>query len=193
MLKGDFMGAPVSFAVFEMTQADLARVNRGEGLRLLELSSRRAFSFKGLGFVAEYAEFCGHVCLARLWPSLGSSKSGKESAFAGRAEKVTFEQWARDLTLIPFKSEFQKRVLTCLLAEARGRTLSYSELARLAASEGATRAVASVMAQNPWPVLFPCHRVLPKNSKLGDVGAYGGGKISSGAEIKSRLLAAEGF
>jgi len=61
-------------------------------------------------------------------------------------------------------------------------TVSYGELAVLAGSPHAARAVGRVMAGNPWPLIVPCHRVVASN---GSLGGYSGGE---GVPTKQWLL-----
>ena len=64
-----------------------------------------------------------------------------------------------------------------------GETVSYRELAHMAGSEKATRAVGNAMARNATPIIVPCHRVL----------ACGGlGGFSAGLGWKRTLLSIEG-
>jgi len=61
-----------------------------------------------------------------------------------------------------------------------GSTVTYGELAqRLGTSP---RAIGQVMAHNPWPLLFPCHRVLARKG----LGGYG-----PGLALKAVLLRLE--
>jgi methylated-DNA-[protein]-cysteine S-methyltransferase len=79
---------------------------------------------------------------------------------------------------------FRRQVLEMLYAEISfGETCSYAELAALAGSPRAHRAVGSAMATNPVPIVVPCHRVLRSGGALG---GYGGG-----LEVKRYLLALE--
>lgn len=79
---------------------------------------------------------------------------------------------------------FHRRVLTLLhQTVAAGDTVSYGELAERAGHRGAARAVGSVMARNPVPLVVPCHRVLAAGGKIG---GYGGG-----LDMKRGLLALE--
>jgi len=78
---------------------------------------------------------------------------------------------------------FQTRILNSLLESTSfGMTTTYGALARIAGSPRAPRAVGSVMAHQPMPIIIPCHRVLPSS---GDVGRYSGG---GGALTKTWLL-----
>jgi methylated-DNA-[protein]-cysteine S-methyltransferase len=78
---------------------------------------------------------------------------------------------------------FRRRVLGELAKVRFGHTLSYGELARRAASPGAARAVGGVMAENPIPLVIPCHRVLAAGGKIGG--------FTGGLGLKRALLALE--
>lgn len=82
---------------------------------------------------------------------------------------------------------FHGRAYQALRAVPAGSTVSYAELARLAGSPGASRAVGQAMAKNPTPLLVPCHRVLAAG------GAAGGFSAAGGLAVKAHLLKLEGF
>lgn len=65
----------------------------------------------------------------------------------------------------------------------RGSCTTYGQLAALCGSPRAARAVGGAMARNPWPLLYPCHRVLAGNRGLGG--------FSCGVELKRTLLTLE--
>lgn len=71
-----------------------------------------------------------------------------------------------DLPLDMKGTEFQHRVWNALRQIPAGSTLTYSELAEAIGSPKAIRAVAKACADNPVPLLVPCHRVIGKNGKL---------------------------
>jgi methylated-DNA-[protein]-cysteine S-methyltransferase len=80
---------------------------------------------------------------------------------------------------------FRRTVLERLFDDiGYGELTSYSELAEMAGSPRAMRAVGSAMATNPIPIVVPCHRVLRND---GSIGGYGGGLAT-----KRWLLALEG-
>jgi methylated-DNA-[protein]-cysteine S-methyltransferase len=81
---------------------------------------------------------------------------------------------------------FHRRVYETLRRVGPGATVTYRELAALADSPGATRAVGQAMARNPTPILVPCHRVLAAQGKPGGFTAYGG------VDTKRRMLEIEG-
>ncbi len=79
---------------------------------------------------------------------------------------------------------FQRRVLEIVKGIPRGEVRPYAWVAREAGSPKASRAVGSVMANNPVPLVVPCHRVVRND---GTTGQY-----AFGAEEKVGLLEGEG-
>jgi methylated-DNA-[protein]-cysteine S-methyltransferase len=101
--------------------------------------------------------------------------------FAGDAHAL--DELEVDLSGV--ESDFHRKVLTTLRGLAGpGTTVSYGELAAVVGHPGAARAVGSVMARNPVPIILPCHRVLASD---GTLGGYGGG-----LGMKRSLLRIEG-
>lgn len=84
------------------------------------------------------------------------------------------------------QSEFQRKVQRACQKIPRGEVLSYGELAAAAGSPGAARAVGSVMRNNRFPLVIPCHRVVASGGKVG------GFSCPSGVGMKEKLLALEG-
>jgi len=83
-------------------------------------------------------------------------------------------------------SAFQTRVVRTCRRIGRGRVRSYGELAAAAGAPGAARAVGNVMAQNRYPIIVPCHRV------VGSAGSLGGFSARDGISMKRRMLEMEG-
>lgn len=83
-------------------------------------------------------------------------------------------------------SPFRKKVLAALQQVPHGRVVSYAGLARLAGCPAAVRAVAGVMAANPYPLFYPCHRVVSSDRRPG---AY---SRRPADPLKRRLLEREG-
>ncbi|NJD77761.1 MAG: methylated-DNA--[protein]-cysteine S-methyltransferase [Candidatus Methanoperedens sp.] len=75
-------------------------------------------------------------------------------------------------------SVFSRKVLNETKKIRYGRTITYSGLARNSGTRSA-RAVGRALANNPIPIIIPCHRIIAKNG----IGGYSGG-----LEIKTRLL-----
>lgn len=85
---------------------------------------------------------------------------------------------------IRFKgSHFEQKVWKSLLKIPYGKTISYQKQAELINQKSAVRAVASANGRNPFPIIFPCHRVIRSD---GTPGGYSGGY-----KIKEALLRIE--
>lgn len=63
-------------------------------------------------------------------------------------------------------SSFQIAVWKSLQRIPYGETVSYSELASMAGSEKAFRAVGNANRNNPIAIIIPCHRCIAKNGDL---------------------------
>ena len=64
-------------------------------------------------------------------------------------------------------SEFERNVLAATRTIPAGETRPYGWVAREAGRPRAVRAVASVLARNPVPLLVPCHRVVRADGAVG--------------------------
>ena len=80
---------------------------------------------------------------------------------------------------------FQLRVLRGCRQIRWGQTRTYGELAAQAGSPRAARAAGTVMANNRFPIVIPCHRVVAANHSIGGFSAPGG------VSMKQRLLELE--
>ena len=84
------------------------------------------------------------------------------------------------------QTQFTQDVTNALMRVTVGSTVTYGELADLAGYTGAARGVGSVMRRNVFPLLVPCHRVVPASGKgVGQFSALGG------EVLKEKLLAHE--
>ena len=68
-----------------------------------------------------------------------------------------------------------------------GQTASYGQVARMTGLPRAARFVGTTMANNPYPVFIPCHRVIKSD---GSIGGFGGRSVA-GTDLKRRMLALE--
>jgi len=82
------------------------------------------------------------------------------------------------------KNNFTKRVQSVVQNIPKGETMTYGEVAAIAGSPGASRAVGTIMSKN-HDVKIPCHRVIGANGSLG-------GYNRGGIERKRQLLKSEG-
>lgn len=106
-------------------------------------------------------------------------------------EKITayFEGIRIDFSSTPILLDglkpFTISVLTACRKIPHGQTNSYSELAKKINKSKAARAVGNALAQNPLPLIIPCHRVVRLNGSYGNFSAIGGKKL------KQKLLKLE--
>lgn len=81
--------------------------------------------------------------------------------------------------------DFSRRVLRRCRRIRFGQVMSYGALARAVGKPGAARAVGQVLAHNRFPLLFPCHRVIAGDRRLGG--------FTAGLRMKARVLECEGW
>ena len=93
--------------------------------------------------------------------------------------RMTFE-----LKLDLIAPPYYKKVLKKVANIPYGKTASYKTIAEQTGNPKAVRAVGSANANNPIPIIIPCHRILTHSGKLG---GFGGG-----VETKVFLLELEG-
>ncbi len=79
---------------------------------------------------------------------------------------------------------FQRKVLLAEYAIPRGWVSTYGKIATHIGVAGGSRAVGRALAENPFPIIIPCHRAVRSD---GVIGGYQGG-----SEMKRALLAMEG-
>lgn len=70
----------------------------------------------------------------------------------------------------------------------RGMVTTYGDMAKALGDVRASRAVGLIMANNPTPIVVPCHRVVYSDGRAGWYGGMGRGRME-----KERLLRAEGL
>ena len=98
------------------------------------------------------------------------------SAIAGMVALLDGER--RDLRSIALDERhldpFRRRVYAAARNIAPGSTASYGEVARAIGEPRAAREVGVALAQNPFPIIVPCHRVLAATGALHGFSAPGG-------------------
>ncbi len=118
----------------------------------------------------------------QLPPShLASLVEALQNYLAG--EETDFLSAAVDLTGV---GSFHRAVYVAARRVGWGKTATYGELARMAGSPEAARAVGQALGRNPIAIIIPCHRILASGGKAGGFSAFGG------VITKERLLALEG-
>ena len=98
-----------------------------------------------------------------------------------------FQTWRIDDRTVDISdlTDFEQATLRATAQIPPGEVRSYGWVATQIGRPRAARAVGRVMARNPLPVLFPCHRVV---DAAGDLHHYG-----YGLEMKAKLLRLEGY
>lgn len=125
--------------------------------------------------------------LRRLFPEAAAKSCSAVEALAGRLQAfmegkpVSFDTAAFDMSRVP---PYHRRVLAALAAIPRGSVMSYAGVASETGAPGGARAAGRGCAQNLFPVVFPCHRVVRSD---GSLGGFGGGLT-----LKRTLLEMEG-
>jgi len=99
--------------------------------------------------------------------------------YLGKKENV-------DLSLLNLSklTDFSTKVLKQTCKIPRGKVATYSVLAAKLGTPRAARAVGTALANNPFPIIIPCHRVVRAD---GGLGGFGGG-----LKMKRELLDREG-
>lgn len=118
-------------------------------------------------------------------PSLPRSAHGRElQEIIANFDELTCDRWPMmpldTASLTPFTLKVLHQLRDSI---PRGSHTTYGQLAAACNSPRGARAVGRVMARNPWPLLFPCHRVLASDQSLGGFGP--------GLDLKRTLLVLE--
>lgn len=92
-----------------------------------------------------------------------------------------------DLSLLNLSklTDFSAKVLRQTYKIPHGKVATYSGLAAKIGNPRAARAVGTALADNPFPILIPCHRVIRADGQLGQFGG--------GSDMKKKLLEREGI
>lgn len=112
----------------------------------------------------------------------------------GERLKKTLEQYVKGDSIqwpeLPLDmsrlTPFSRKALAALATVPQGTFVTYGELAKMAGNPKGAQAIGRAMAKNPWPLIYPCHRV------MGTDGSMTGFSASGGVELKEFLLRLEG-
>ena len=128
-------------------------------------------AFEIEGHDAVLAELAARVSprILRAPARLDVVARGLETYLAGRSRTI---EVPLDLALL---RGYRRDVVMALPRIGYGSTASYTRLAELTGRPRAVRAVGSACANNPVPLLLPCHRVVRSD---GSDGGYRGGPVA---------------
>ena len=90
-----------------------------------------------------------------------------------------------DIVCLDWCSNFQQQVLRAEHEIPRGYVSTYQRIARHLGMSNSSRAVGTALANNPFPIIIPCHRAIRSDRTLG---GYQGG-----LGMKRALLEMEGI
>jgi methylated-DNA-[protein]-cysteine S-methyltransferase len=130
------------------------------------------------------ADTAANAAAAEEGPNLTEDPAHFKPLLRQLGEYFTGERRQFELDLAPRGTAFQQRVWSSLRGIPYGEYRTYSQLAAALGEPRAARAVGQAAAQNPLPILIPCHRLLGNRGHL--VGFAGG------TDLKARLLRLEG-
>lgn len=113
--------------------------------------------------------------------------AGDAPEWLSRTLEQFFKTWRVDDRVVDIEdlTPFEQAALRAAAQIPPGEVRSYSWVASQIGRPRAARAVGQVMARNPLPLLFPCHRVVDAHGELHNYGY--------GIEMKARLLKMEGY
>lgn len=113
--------------------------------------------------------------------------SGETPHWLESALEHFFSTWRVDDAVVDISdlTPFEQAALRAAAEIPPGEVRSYGWVATQIGRPRAARAVGRVMARNPLPFLFPCHRVVDSSGDLHD--------YYYGLEMKARLLKMEGY
>jgi O-6-methylguanine DNA methyltransferase len=161
-------GLADGYRVYESPVGEVAVVFNPHGVAMVRLAEE--------DFEDEVYRASGKRVVAALPPR------GWDASIGRAIEQGTPGTLPLDLRSV---SPFRRKILEVATTIPRGQVRPYAWLARQAGRDGAARAVGSAMANNPVPLIVPCHRVVRSD---GTIGAYSLG----GPHNKWTLLAEEG-
>lgn len=122
-----------------------------------------------------------------LFPGAATKSCGAVATLAGQLQAFmegrpfSFDIAALDMSRLP---SYHRKVLAALASIPRGNVMSYAGVASKTGSPGGARAAGQGCGKNPFPIVYPCHRVIRAD---GSLGGFGGGLV-----LKRALLEMEG-
>ncbi|MBL7180932.1 MAG: MGMT family protein [Desulfobacterales bacterium] len=131
---------------------------------------------------------CAEEQVAEIYPNSQASSCAEVDAVAD-AIKGLLEgddiEISLDVADLDMCSVFQQSVLRAEYRIPRGSISTYQLIAEYLGKRNGARAVGNALANNPFPLIVPCHRAIRSDRQLG---GYQGG-----LEMKRALLEMEGI
>ncbi len=133
-------------------------------------------------------EVSAKVRVSRLYPDSEASSCTEINAIATaigtflEGENVRF---SLDVVNLSLCSPFQQSVLGAEHRIPRGSVSTYQLIASHLGKRNGARAVGNALANNPFPIIVPCHRAIRSDRSLGG--------FQGGLDMKRALLRTEGI
>lgn len=125
--------------------------------------------------------------LKKVYPDISPGRNKVIDKFV----KVFIDLIRGEQTDLPLKyldlsslGKFQKKVLFLVRRIPKGKVETYGSIARKLGKPKSARAVGQALANNPFPLVIPCHRVIRTDGSLGGFG--------NNIRLKRKLLEMEG-
>jgi len=125
--------------------------------------------------------------VSELYTEITKSSCKEIDRVAGSIQKLLNGEKAvvlEELMDLSQCSEFRKRILQTVHQIPLGEVSSYQLIAQQSGCENGARAAGTAMADNPFPLIIPCHRILKSDGHLGN--------YQGGLNMKRDLLKKEG-
>jgi len=125
--------------------------------------------------------------IKKKYPDISSGRNREIDRVASEISKyisgkdVRFTTKLLDLERL---KNFQKKVLKLTIKIPKGSITTYGSIAKKLGIIRGARAVGQALANNPFPIIIPCHRVIRSD---GSIGGFG-----DNIELKRKLLRIEG-
>ena len=142
-----------------------------------------AYNIKFIDKMETFEDFLDRGIGFRCHFNLGKITKVEPKRSPKQKTPFSIEELIHRLCFSQVKSKFALQVLFACKNIPSGKTVTYSELAKIIGKPKSYRAVGSALAKNPFFYLIPCHRVVGKKNML---------NYKWGSSLKKSILTLEG-
>jgi len=125
--------------------------------------------------------------IKKKYPDISSGRNREIDRVASEISNYISGKDVRFTTKLPDLKRlknFQKKVLKLTIKIPKGSIATYGSIAKKLGIPRGARAVGQALANNPFPIIIPCHRVIRSDGSIGGFGDNIG--------LKRKLLRIEG-
>ncbi len=166
-------------------EAEIKRFSRGKKLALIQNKSKQNMEItygihkspfglcllgitkEGIVRVTFLEKDNDKIAISRIQEVSRGAKIIRDDKKTKEFFKTIFKPGKQKLKVVFSGTEFQEKVWNALLQIPRGKTSTYSEIAKKIGHPKAVRAVGTACGKNNLAYVIPCHRVIAQNRKLG--------------------------